>query len=405
LSREKKEDQDRLIQWLSIDSLFLGNKIMQSVMYVLPALSLIALLYWILNGLATPFIVIGLMQWSFIGFFSKRITLFQNYVGDKRFLLETFASHLDLIRKETFQSSLLSDARANSEEACREIRVLAKRVRALDLRLNIFASLLLNTTLLFDLWSVLRLEQWRERNREHLPLWLDAIATMDALNSAGNFAYNHPTFSFPSINESLSLEGEDVGHPLLDEGVTNTISFSEKTNVWIVTGANMAGKSTFLRTVGINTVLAMCGMPVCATRFQCPIVEVYSGMRNTDSITDHQSYFLAELLRLQSIMNQFRQGKRLLVLLDEILKGTNSVDKLTGSQELIRQLVHVDGLCLVATHDVALGEMAAAFPAIQNYHFETFINGEELAFDYKLKPGVSTGKNATFLMKKMGIIA
>jgi DNA mismatch repair ATPase MutS len=166
----------------------------------------------------------------------------------------------------------------------------------------------------------------------------------------------------------------------------------------------MAGKSTFLRAVGVNVILGLAGSVVCANRMVCPLIEVYSGMRNTDSINENQSYFYAELLRLHNIIEKLRNGTPLLILLDEILKGTNSIDKLNGSEELLKQLTTMPCMAMIATHDVALGEMANAFAQIRNYHFETTIKEGELFFDYQLRKGVSTGKNATFLMRKMGII-
>src|SRR5690606_32419391 len=162
------------------------------------------------------------------------------------------------------------------------------------------------------------------------------------------------------------------GHPPLGarEGVCNDVAMDNESSLWIITGANMAGKSTFLRSVGVNVVLALTGSVVCAKRLVCPLVEIHSGMRNTDSIADHQSYFYAELFRLQGIVKRLAENRQLLILLDEILKGTNSTDKLAGSEQLVSQLVNYPCFTMVATHDVALGEMEKKHPAIRNYHFE-----------------------------------
>jgi DNA mismatch repair ATPase MutS len=341
-----------------------------------------------------------------MGSHAKRITLLQNYIGSKRYLLEKFAQHFDLLSKENFESTLTIELNRESHEAKTELLLLASRSRALDLRLNLFATLLLNSTMLYDILCVYRLEQWREKNREHLGKWLKAIAEADALNSLASFAYNHPKFVTPEIFEDAELFAEDFGHPLIaDENrICSNVEMDKNSNIWIVTGANMAGKSTFLRTVGVNVVLALTGSVVCASKMKCPIIEIYSGMRNTDSISENQSYFFAELLRLQGIIEKMKKGSKLFILLDEILKGTNSIDKLSGSQELVKQLTLYKCLAIIATHDVALGEMEKTYSSIKNFHFETFIEGDSLSFDYKLKSGVSTGKNATFLMRKMGII-
>jgi DNA mismatch repair ATPase MutS len=173
----------------------------------------------------------------------------------------------------------------------------------------------------------------------------------------------------------------------------------------IITGANMAGKSTFLRTLGVNIVLALNGAPVCSSSFHCPVISMRSGMRTADSLQDHQSYFYAELDRLKSIMDELRAGKPLLILLDEILKGTNSTDKQAGSIALVRQLLSYPCLALIATHDLALGDLEKEYPdRVKNYCFEPTIENDQLSFDYKLKQGLAQKMNATFLMKKMGII-
>lgn len=167
----------------------------------------------------------------------------------------------------------------------------------------------------------------------------------------------------------------------------------------------MAGKSTFLRTLGVNLVLALNGAPVCAMEFCCPVINLRTGMRTTDSLKDHQSYFYAELQRLKVIVEDLRSGKPLLVLLDEILKGTNSTDKLAGSVALVKQLMQYPCLVVVATHDLALGNLETEFPnTVINYHFEPTIENDQLSFDYRLKRGIAEKMNATFLMKKMGIV-
>lgn len=406
-TKEKKEDQKQLLAWLSTPSILHGKKSYRILLLVAPLVFLAALLGGIVTGKYALFIIVALAQWAIIGMHSKRVTVFQDYIGNKRFLLEKFAAHFKLLHEQKFAADALRQINAQSYEAYQQLQVLASRSRALDLRLNFFANALLNTTVLYELQCVYRLEQWRDKNRDHLAAWLNAVQEADALSSLATFKFNHPRFVFPEIADNPTLIADGLGHPLipLDHSVTNSIQVDPQTKIWIVTGANMAGKSTFLRTLGVNTVLALTGSVVCATKMICPITGIYTGMRNTDSINDNQSYFFAELLRLQKIMQELRTGKRLIVLLDEILKGTNSIDKLAGSQELLHKLVSYQGFTVIATHDVALSEMEKDYPEkIKNYHFETFIKGDELSFDYKLKPGVSTGKNATFLMKKMGII-
>lgn len=406
-SAEKKDDQRQLLHWLTIPSIVYGKRSYTMLLIAAPVLSFLTLTAGIIFDFYAPFIIVALTQWGIIGFHARRVAMLQEYIGSKKYLLEKFAGHLNLLHAQKFETALLQTLNRESLHAHRQIDVLSSRSRALNLRMNFFASILLNSTVLYDLQCVYRLEKWREENREHLGRWLETVREADALNSMAGFRFNHPSFVLPEIAESSLLIMEEAGHPLLDEAhmVRNTVGMDENSKVWIVTGANMAGKSTFLRTVGINTVLALTGSVVCANRMLCPILEVHTGMRTTDSINENQSYFFAELLRLQKIVTQLKAGKKTLVLLDEILKGTNSEDKLTGSRQLLRKLVNHQCLTMVATHDLALGEMEQEFPErVVNYHFETFTKGDTLMFDYKLKRGVTTGKNATFLMRKMEII-
>ncbi|HEY9049565.1 MAG TPA: MutS family DNA mismatch repair protein, partial [Ohtaekwangia sp.] len=261
--------------------------------------------------------------------------------------------------------------------------------------------------LLYDLQCVYRLEKWKVNHADKLPVWLDVITETEVLCSFGTFAFNHPSFQYAGIHDALRIEIQELSHPLLPEHerVSNDLLIGNNQSVLIVTGANMAGKSTFLRTIGINLVLALNGAPVCAKEFRCPIIQLRTGMRTADSLKDHQSYFYAELNRLKTIMEELRSDKPLLILLDEILKGTNSTDKQAGSIALVKQLLPHPCLAMIATHDLALGDLEKEHPdRVKNFCFEATIEKDQLSFDYKLKPGLAQKMNATFLMKKMGII-
>jgi hypothetical protein len=405
-SAERTSDQQQILDWLKLPDFVYGNTRRQWMLIVFPLLAFIALAYWIISGIVGPFILIALTQWAIVGVYSKRTFQIQDYLGKKRYFLEKFAAHFELLGRQKFTSTLAQRMNVESRQAQDEFNRLVTRVRALDLRLNLFAGILLNSLVLYDLLCIYRLERWRHRNCDRMKAWFDTIAEADAFNSFAAYAYNHPDFTWPELIEEWKLEGDQVGHPLIrrEECVCNDLRMDSSSSLWIITGANMAGKSTFLRSVGVNVVLALTGSVVCAERFVCPVLEIYSGMRNTDSIVDHQSYFYAELYRLQGIVRRLEENRRMLILLDEILKGTNSTDKLSGSQALVSRLVKYPCFVLVATHDVALGDMERDHPTIRNYHFESRIEHGELHFDYLLKPGVSTSKNATFLMQKMGII-
>ena len=231
---------------------------------------------------------------------------------------------------------------------------------------------------------------------------------MDALVSLGNYASNNPEYVYPEIHEGgFTFQAEYLGHPLLhpEKRISNNFEVNGWSKVLIVTGANMAGKSTFLRTVGVNLILSRLGAPVCAGKMRVTPVEIYTNMRTTDSLLKEESYFFAELKRIKGVLDRLQKGERIFVILDEMLKGTNSVDKLNGSKKLIRKLLELKAVALIATHDLKLSELQDEFPQqVINKCFEISIENNELVFDYKLSDGVTKTMNATFLMKKMGII-
>jgi DNA mismatch repair ATPase MutS len=261
---------------------------------------------------------------------------------------------------------------------------------------------------LWDIRCVYRLWLWHKQNHKKLARWLDVISEFDALISLANFANNHPEYIFPEIHEGdFVFRALKMGHPLLrdDKRVCNDLEINGWNKVMIITGANMAGKSTFLRTVGVNLILGRMGAPVCAEKMILTPIALYTNMRTTDSLLKDESYFFAELKRIKGVLERLRMGEQIFVILDEMLKGTNSIDKLNGSKELIRKLVQFNSVSLIATHDLKLSEMDVEFPdQIFNKCFEISINDDEMVFDYKLTDGVTKTMNATFLMKKMGII-
>jgi DNA mismatch repair ATPase MutS len=281
-------------------------------------------------------------------------------------------------------------------------------MKEFEYRLNIVVGFVLNSLFLWDIRSIYRLWDWHQTHHEKLADWLDVIAETDALVSLANFSYNHPAYVFPNIHEGdFTFRAQELGHPLLhpDKRINNDLLVDGWSKVLIVTGANMAGKSTFLRTVGVNLVLARSGAPVCAAEMVFTPVEIYTNMRTTDSLLKDESYFFAELKRIKGVLDRLKNGERIFVILDEMLKGTNSVDKLNGSKELIRKLLELKSVSLIATHDLKLSEMEDEFPQqVFNKCFEIRIENNELVFDYKLSDGVTKTMNATFLMKKMGII-
>jgi DNA mismatch repair ATPase MutS len=285
---------------------------------------------------------------------------------------------------------------------------LQKILDQFDYSKNLLVGFILDSIFLWDVSCLVKLNKWQQNYAGVLPQWFDVIAEMDALISLANCNYNHPDWTVPKVSTNhFCCKAEDLGHPLINENkcVRNHFQISGEEQIVIITGANMAGKSTFLRTVGVNLILASNGCNVCAESFEFSPVRIYTNMRTSDNLMNDESYFYAELLRLQSMLTMLRNGENMFVIVDEMLKGTNSIDKLNGSKELIRQLRALKTHGIVATHDLGLTDLAKIYPtSIKNQCFEVQLKADELKFDYKLTDGVTRTMNATFLMKKMGII-
>ena len=287
------------------------------------------------------------------------------------------------------------------------LRTLNRILSSFDQRNNVLVAVILNGIYLKDLHHILQLDRWRENYRENVSTWLDTIQRFDALVSMGTYRFNHPDYCTPVLSDDILLQAEEMGHPLLNTKgkVSNDFEVRKLHDLYIVTGANMAGKSTFLRTAGVNLVLALSGNVVCSRTFACRTMSLFTSMRTTDNLAKGTSYFHAELLRLQQLVATAEHADRLFIILDEMLKGTNSQDKLNGSLKFLTRLRSLPVAGLIATHDLALGELAKQDP--QHFHnvcFEIEHAGEKIIYDYKLRPGVSRNMNASILLQQMGLI-
>jgi DNA mismatch repair ATPase MutS len=268
-------------------------------------------------------------------------------------------------------------------------------------------GVILNGLFLWDFQCVKRLEKCKSEYKTCFTTWLDMLGQVDAFVSLGNFTANNPEYVYPLIaSDDNFLSSIDLGHPLIDENarVCNNFDIPRKGTAIIVTGANMSGKSTFLRTLAVNYILAMTGSPVCAKEFVFSPVKLFTSMRTDDSLSDNESYFYAELKRLKQLKLLIENNESVLFILDEILKGTNSADKSLGSKMFLTKLIEMGGTGLIATHDISLGELETSFPEkIINKCFEIEIDGGKISFDYTLRTGITEKMNAALLMKQMGI--
>jgi len=292
-------------------------------------------------------------------------------------------------------------------QAAHAIRRLAVLLEWLDLRLSPMLHFPLNNLLFWDLQGIRLLQNWRQRHQEHTAVWLEAIGEWESLASIAALHYNHPDWTWPCIAETETVfNAENLGHPLIPrrERVGSDIQIRGKGSIWIVTGPNMAGKSTFLRAVGINVVLALAGAPVCAGRCEISPLEIYTSMRISDSLDKKLSLFYAELQRLKQVIDAVGRGETVLFLIDEMLKGTNTADRQAGAMALCRQLHKQGAMGIVATHDLTLSKLADDFPGgFFNHHFDGTVEDDQVYFDYRLREGVCHNFNALVLMRRIGI--
>jgi DNA mismatch repair ATPase MutS len=406
--REFKFDQTFLRIWLLEKPFLYGKQGYTILRWVLPAIVLMIACLTIYDVNYFPILFVAMtVQIAIAGIHAKKIGDLQRGLSKGKEALANYARIFELLTQQKYETPLMKKHFQTAHEAFERVAQFSKLVNALESRMNPIAMMFGNGLFLYDLHAVSRVEAWREANAQQLPGWLESLAEWDALISLATLHYNNPSYAFAEYSEGNQLQGKSIGHPLISdkERVTNNFEIGNPATVWLITGANMAGKSTFLRTLGVNFVLGGVGAPVCASNWTMPLIALRSGMRTSDSLQDHQSYFYAELHRLQSIMQELRAGKPMVILLDEILKGTNSTDKQAGSRELIKQLKDLQALVVLATHDIALGDLEQQHPTqIANACFEGKIENDQLTFDYTLHSGVAQKANATFLMRKMGII-
>lgn len=405
-----------LNQWLEDPPFVLGNRLLIASLYLIPLWTVLAILLWIyvlpwqvmLLFLIPPALIIRQTI--------QRVNITHQRTAHAADTLTRYAALLRQIEARKFESEKLTEMwsglQYRERPASRHIDRLAYIIGQLNVRYNVFA-ILLNIGGLWDLQWIYRLEKWKRELHTALPQWFEILSEFETLSSFGNLYYNNPDWAFAEHTDAQQLDAVALGHPLIhqDQRISNDLGMPTRGHIKLITGSNMAGKSTFLRTVGLGIVMALAGAPVCARKLRLPVLQVYTSMRTQDALHESTSSFFAELKRLKVIIEAVEEagapqyeGPSVFFLLDEILKGTNSVDRHTGSAALIRQLIRQRGGGLIATHDLELGGLEAESEgAIENLRIEVEIEDGQLHFDYKLKKGVSQSFNATLLMQRMGI--
>lgn len=412
INRGADSDEEEISRWSQTPSVLQHLWWVKLCLWAVPGINILLLALGLLHILSLSwfgmmFTVFVILSFGLI----QRGTLIQETYGKKLKTLNRYAKLITLAKGETWQAPALRQLTdkldIDGHSPAEALMQLSKELDRLDLRNNQLLYVILEGSMFFQLRQIVRIERWKARYGKYLMGWLEAVGELDALCSLGTFAYNHPAYTYPTItNQPFCFLARNMGHPLMPEAqcVKNDATIPSRPYFLIITGANMAGKSTYLRTIGVNYLLACMGCPVCCESLTLYPAQLITSLRTTDSLSDNESYFFAELKRLKRIIDLLDEGQELFIILDEILKGTNSADKQKGSLDLIRQFMRLKADGIIATHDLLLGTLADQFPEyIRNYCFEADIKDNELTFSYRLREGVAQNMNACFLMRKMGI--
>jgi len=380
--------------------------------FVLPALLFICMGLNYLAGIEQfgrfiqPLVIINLL----VAF--SQVRFIKNELVHSDNINNTFKSYsllIEQIENQPLKSKKLTELKSKLQSehgTCSQaIHELSKIYSQLENMINPFGAIFFNALFMYHVHALYKLKVWKKLYAKNIAQWIEVIGELEALNSLSNFSTNNPQFVFPSLNSEEKVEFSQLGHPLLpaEKRVDNDINYNSFKYI-ILTGSNMSGKSTFLRSLGINMVLAQAGAPVCAKEANIHPMPILVSMRVNDSLGEGESFFFAEVKRLKQLM-QAAEKATSFVLLDEILRGTNSDDKRTGTVEVIKSIIQKNALGAIATHDLKVCDTTQDFPGIlSNKCFEVKIEDNELVFDYSLRDGVCKNKSATFLMKKMGVI-
>lgn len=409
INKDSKSNYENLIFW-SKKKEKPFSKLLNILRYTLPLIFVFSIIATIYNS-SNISVVILIFSINLIIVFSKIKEIKKHLLEVDRIseIINKYGLILSEIEKEQFKSDKLCKLQKkllnNSNSASGKIKKLSVLFSNIENIQNGMAALFFNGTFLFHLHTLNSLLKWKQDYCGEIEKWLTIIGEFETLNSLANFSYNNPEFVFPLLNDENRIVFENLGHPLVNKNVRicNSISLNDN-NLIILTGSNMSGKSTFLRTLGINMILVGIGSCVCAIKANVNPLKIVVSMRQTDSLDKKESYFYAEIKRLREIIDNLKVTK-CFVLLDEILRGTNSDDKKTGTIKIIENLINKNTIGIIATHDLEICKTVNNYPnKLFNKCFESKIANNELLFDYKLKNGICRNKNATFLMKKIKII-
>ena len=401
------KDTKDLIEWMSGKSTF--NKSLNFIPYIFIAITAISFVLVFIGYLPITYIILVFMiNYIVVKLSTKKlknvIVLFEIHKND----IEAYYNLIEIIDNEEFKSELLSEIKTNLNKESKSVVSEMKALKNLSDWIGDSSSnayyLLLNITILSDIFILKNLYDWKEKNGTKFDLWLKTMGDIEALCSIANLAFDFEDWTYPLISDLDEIKAVELAHPMLySKAISNSFSLNSKSKIALITGSNMSGKSTFLRTIGINLVLSYIGAPVCSKSFEAGIFNIYTCMRTKDNLEESISSFYAEILRIKILIEASKKGEKVFFLLDEIFKGTNSKDRHDGATVLIKQLVKNNAMGLVSTHDLELCDLENEYNWIKNYNFQEYYKDNNIKFDYKLRDGRSKTQNAIHLMKLAGI--
>lgn len=413
-NKEDKDSLKKLFAYLHLPLNMPGERWLSKYIIIGPVLLFLFIALTIFSPVFSPGIIamaiLNLIIAGSRGDQTRKTDLISGKIGGT---LKNYAEAFGTIEKEEWRSPLTASLAAKVKKGGHKstsaiIRKLSMLITNLDARSNMILGPILNALFVWNIRFVIAIENWKRDNHEDIEIAFEVIAEFEALLSLSSLAINNPDWCTPQIaeGEGYTVTGKNMGHPLISQKnrVNNDYKLADAYHIDIITGSNMAGKSTFLRTIGINAVLALCGAPVCANSMEVSIITIISYMRIKDSLNESTSTFKAELDRLQMLLSAVATQPKVFFLVDEMLRGTNSIDKYKGSKAVIERLISKKGVGMVATHDLQIAELEQKYPDyIRNFYFDIQVKDGEMLFDYKIKDGECKTFNASLLLKQIGI--
>jgi len=410
IKAESDGSKEVFLEWLSSGDKMKWKLIYQVILGIFPALMLALIIGASLGYLENGWpILIAFINMAILGSVFKPLAQIGKQTENGYKSIGMLEELIQLVENEEFKDPFLRELQdkmnTGGQSAAQTLGQLKFILDTVHNRANLMYAIF-DILFLLDVYWLIRIDNWKQKNKLELQHWFDTLAEFDALNSLAGFAFSNQDYAIPSISEKpYQIDAIEMGHPLIrpEKRVSNSFNFTGKGGICLITGSNMSGKSTFLRTLGVNMVLAQSGAPVCASKMSLSLSRVFTSMRTKDELEENVSSFYAELKRLKKLIESIDPSQPTLFMIDEVLKGTNSEDRHKGAISLIKQLNKADAFGLVSTHDLVLGSLANQLDGVKNYSFNSIIEGDEIIFDYTLTEGICKSFNATKLMQNMGI--